>query len=177
MGTTGKAKELHGNIDREKEITNSIANSSIILMGTMMGTFAEAMVKATGTMASGMAEAMGGEEAGEKVNKELNEKLPEVDEKMKAMISDMRKDIYAQLEQKRNEIKPLLSDSVFDAGPKIIGKYDFKLPKLTKELDDIALAQYMRLLVSQDPNFLEMFKKLSDWMKTLPKFPDKTQKG
>ena len=66
------------------------------------------------------------------------------------------------------KIKPLLSDQAFDVGPKIIEEYDFKLPKLTEELNDSALAQYTQLLVSEDPSFAKMFKELTSWMNTLP---------
>ena len=89
------------------------------------------------------------------------------------IISDIRKDVYIQLEQKSKEIAPLLSDPIFDVGPKTIEKYDFKLPKLTEELNDWTLAQYTQLLVSEDPNFAKMFKKLASWMNNLPKFPSK----
>ena len=101
--------------------------------------------------------------------------MPEVDEKMKEMISDVRKDVYAQMVQKREEIVPFLSDPAFDLGPKIIAGYDFNLPRLTEELDDGALAQYSQLLVSEDPSFAEMFEKLTNWINTLPKFPDKSE--
>ena len=171
--TLGKGKRIQSYDDREKKIMNSIVNTSVILMGTMMGSFAEVMVKATGVMASGVAEAIDGE-GGEKISKEFAEKLPKVDEKMKTMISDMRKEVYAQLGQKK--IRPPLSDPAYDAGPKIIEKYDFGLPELTEELSDNELAQYTQLLVSEDPSFVEMFKKLTDWMNALPKFPDKTNK-
>jgi hypothetical protein len=92
------------------------------------------------------------------------------------MISDIRKDIYAQMGQKRKELEPLLSDSIFEVGPKIIEKYDFKLPKLTQELDDTALAQYSQLLVGEDPRFAKMFKELTEWISSLPKPPEKTSR-
>jgi len=142
----------------------------------MMGAFAEVMMNTAGAMASGMAEAMSGKEAGEKVNKEFKQKLPEVNEKIKRMISEVRRDIYVQLAQKSKEIEPLLSDPAFDIGPKTIEKHDFKLPKLTEELDDTVLAQYTQLLASEDPSFTKMFKELTSWMNTLPKFPKKTAK-
>ncbi len=173
----GREKSSGIKTDREKEIMNSIANTSIILMSTMMGGLAEVMVNATGAMASGMSEALGGKEAGEKVDKEFKQKLPEVNDKMRTMISDVRKDLYVQLSQKKREIEPFLSDPAFDTGPKIIKKYDFKLPKLTEELDDSTLAQYTQLLVSEDSRFAKMFKGLVNWMNTLPKFPEKTNKA
>jgi F0F1-type ATP synthase membrane subunit b/b' len=168
---TAKAKDaaLQSKADREDKIINSMANTSVILMSTMMGAFTQVIVNATEAMASGMAEAVGGKEAGDKVNEEIKQKLPEVDEKMKAMISEIRKDIYSQMRQKRQELEPLLSDPAFEAGPKIIEKYDFKLPKLTQELDDNALAQYSQLLVSEDIRFAKMFKELTKWINSLPK--------
>lgn len=86
--------------NRENKIMNSMVNVSVILMSTMMGAFTDVMVNATSCIASGMAEAMGGKETGDKVDEEIKQNLPEVDEKMKAMISDIRRDIYAQMRQK-----------------------------------------------------------------------------
>lgn len=166
-----KTTAPHGTL-REDKILNTIINTSVILMSTMMGAFTQVMVNATGAMASGMAAAMGGKEAEDKVNEELTQKLPEVDEKMKAMITDIRKDIYAEMGQKRKRLKPLLSDALFEAGPKIVEKYDFNLPKLTEELDDNALAQYSKLLVTEDSNFQKMFKELTEWLSSLPKASD-----
>jgi hypothetical protein len=168
---TPKAQDttLQSKTDREDKIINSMVNTTVILMSTMMGAFTQVIVNATGAMASGMAQAMGGIEAQDKVNQEIKQKLPEVDEKMKAMISDLRKDVYFQMEHKKRELEPLLSDPVFEVGPKIIEKYDFKLPKLTQKLDDNTLAQYSQLLVGQDLRFAKMFKELTKWINSLPK--------
>ena len=165
---------LPGETGREKKIMNLIVNTSIILMSTLMGGLTEAMMNLTGSMASGMAGAVGGEETGEEVSKEFKQKLPEVNDKMKAMISDVRKDLYIQMEQKKSEIEPYLSDPVFDAGPKKVDEYDFGLPKLTQELDDGTIAQYAYLLVSEDQTFGELFGAVSDWMNTIPMPPKKT---
>lgn len=167
--TQGKIKGSQVFTDRDKKILNSIVNTSIILMSTMLGGLSEAMVSAVGVMASGMAGAVGGREAGEKVNEELKQKLPEINEEMRKMISDLRKEVSAQLGQKIRDIEPLLSDPNSDVGPNTIEKYDFKLPKLTAELDDNTLAQYIRLLINEDPRFTQMFKELVSWMNTLTK--------
>ena len=161
--------------DRENNIINAMVNTSVILMSTMMGALTQVMVNATGALASGMAEAMGGKDAGEKVNTEMKQKLPEVDEKMQSTFSGMRKDIYAQLANQKREIMPLLSDPVFENGPRIIEKYDFKLPKLTQELDDKTLTQYTQLLVNEDQAFMKMFKELAEWLNSLPKPPKTDQ--
>jgi len=166
---------LQREVNREDRIMNSMVNVSVILMSTMMGAFTQVLSNAAGSMASGMAEAIGGKEVGDKIDREIEKSLPEVDEKMKAMISDIRKDIYSQMKQKKQEIEPLLSDPAFEIGPKIIEKYDFKLPKLTQELDDNTLAQYSQLLVNENVLFAKMFKELTEWINSLPKPPTATQ--
>jgi hypothetical protein len=159
--------------NREYKIMNAVINTSIILMSTLMDGFAEIVVGAAGAMASGMAEVVGGKEAKEEAEKEFKQTLPRVSEKMRSMISDMRKDLYVQMEQKRKEIEPLISDPIFDVGPKTIEKYDFGIPKLTQELDDSTLAQYTYLLLSEDAKFGELFSALGDWLNSLPQLPGK----
>ncbi len=175
IGTT-KKKSSKGSTNRERKIMNTIVNTSIILMSTLMDGLAGAMMNLTSTMASGMAQAAGGEKAGKKVKKEFKEKQPEMNEKIKSMIAEVRKDVYTQMGQKRKKIEPLLSDKAFDSGPETVEQYDFKLPKLTEELDDDSLTQYARLLLTEDKDFAEMFEKLTAWMNSLPKFPEKTSK-
>src|SRR5665647_369702 len=156
--------ELGYEVVLEDKIIYAMANTSVILMSIMMGAFSQVIGSTMGAMASGMAEAMGGKEASDKVDQEIKQELPEVDAKMKTMISDLRKDIYAQMKQKRQELKQMLFDPTFEVGPKIIEKYDFNLPKLTQELDDNALTQYSQLLISENVNFAKMFKELTEWM-------------
>jgi hypothetical protein len=157
--------------DRENRIMNAMVNTTVILMSTMMGAFSQIMVNTTSAMASGMAEAFGGKEAGVKAKQEVEKKLPEVDEKMKAMVSDLRKEIYTKMQQNKQEILPFLSDAVFEMGPEIIERYDFKLPKLTQELDDQTLAQYSQLILSEDLRLAEMIKQLAGWLQSLPTPP------
>ena len=76
---------------------------------------------------------------------------------MKTMISDIRDDLYTQFKQKREEMKPFLSDPIFDLGLKIIEKNDFGLHKLDEELDDKTLAKYAIMFASENPHFLGMF--------------------
>jgi hypothetical protein len=171
--TISKAEAVQSNTNRAQKIMNVMINTSIILMSTLMDGFTQAMMETTDAMASEMVRAMGGEEAREEIDMEFHENLPEVDEKMKAMISDVRNDVSDQFTQKRGEIEPFLTDEAFDLGPKIVDGYDFQLPKLTEELDDGTFMQYARLLVNEDPLFSEMFNELTNWMNNLPKFPDK----
>jgi hypothetical protein len=160
---------------RETKIMNTVVNTSVIIMSAMMDAFGEIMVQATGTMATGIADALVGEESGEEIKKEFEQQLPKVNETMKTMVCDIRNDIYGQFKQKENEILQFFSDPEFDAGPKIVEKYNFNLPKLTDELDDKTLAQYTLLLVSEEPLFTEMFNELTRWMNRMPKFPEKKE--
>jgi hypothetical protein len=154
---------------REDKIIYAMANTSVILMSMMMGLFTQMLGSTMGAMASGMAEAIGGKEALDKVNLEIKQGLPEIDDKMKAGISDLRKEIYSQMTKKRQELELVFSDPIFEVGPKIIEKYDFNLPKLTEKLDDDALSQYSKLLVGEDIRFAKMFKELTEWINSLPK--------
>ena len=158
--------------NRENKIMNVVVNTSIILMSTLMDGFAEIVLEAAGAMASGIAEITGGEKAKEDAEEEVKQKLPQVSDKMRSMISEMRKDLYNQMEQKRKEIKPFLSDPIFDEGPITVEKYDFGIPKLTQELEDSTIAQYTYLLLSEDATFGKLFNELGDWLNKLPKVPD-----
>ena len=162
-------------LSREDKIMNTLVNTSILLMSTFMGGFSELMVNVTGELASGMAEAFSGEEAGKEVREKVKQKLPEINDKMRAMISDMRKDIYLQMEQKNKEIAPFMGDPVFDLGPQKVDAYDFGIPKLSSRLDDDTLAQYSYLLVSEDATFAELFGQLMNWLNSLPKAPKDTE--
>ncbi len=87
------------------------------------------------------------------------------------MISNMRKDIYAQINEKSKELEPYMQDPVFYDAQKIVEKYDFDLPKMSSQLDVNAVAQYTQLLVSGDKKFENMFKELTEWLNSLPKPP------
>jgi hypothetical protein len=66
------------------------------------------------------------------------------------------------MREKRREFESLLSDPAFDFGPRIIEKYEFKLPKLTEELDDNTLSQYSQLMLTEDVSFAKMFKEMAE---------------
>jgi hypothetical protein len=153
---------------RNKKIMNLIANTNIILLSTLED-LADLMMTTMGAVSSEMAGAFGGEDARKEVDGEFKQKLPEVHEKLKAVVSDVRQDVYRQIEQKRQDIEPLLSDSRFDNVLRIAEAYDFQLPKLTEELDDETHAAYLHLLISEDPKFNEMFKKLTSLMNAMQK--------
>ena len=158
-------------LTREEKILNTIVNTSILLASTLMDGLSELMVNVTGEMASGMTEAFSGEEAGKEVRENVKQNLPEVSDKIRVMISNMREDIYLQMEQRNKEIAPLMTDPVFDVGPKKVDAYDFGIPKLSARLDDDTLAQYTYLLISEDATFAELFGQLMEWLNSLPQPP------
>jgi hypothetical protein len=168
-----KEKNKTEDSERATRILNTMMNTSIVLMSAMMGGMVQSMVEATGEIASEMVGEIEGEGAGKVIKEEMNQKAPEVEGQMKEMISDVRKDIYSQMAQKREEIEPLISDPVFDLGPLIVERYDFGVPKLTEELEDSSIAVYVQLLTSEDQRFSELFHHLTDWLNSLPKLPDK----
>jgi hypothetical protein len=168
VSATPETKNRSIKADRESRVMNTVTNVSIILMGMLMGGFSEMMTSMTSAFAGGIAEAVGGQEAGEKARSEINKELPKINTEMKKVVSDMRKDIYLQMEQKKEKITPILSNPIFDKGPEIVDAYDFGIPKLTEQLDDEVLAQYTYLLLSENATFAKMFGELSEWMKSLP---------
>jgi hypothetical protein len=163
-------------LSREDKIMNTLVNTSMLLMSTFMAGFGELMVNLGGELASGVTEAFSGEAAGKETREKVKQKLPEVNDKMRAMISELRKDIYSQMQQKNSEIAPFMADLVFDVGPKKVDEYDFALPKLSSQLDDDTLAKYAYLLSSEDPNFVKLFGELLEWLNSLPKAPMETEK-
>lgn len=149
---------------RNKKIMNLIANTNIILLSTLED-LADLMMDTMGAVAAGIAEAIDGE-AGKEVQ-EVEQKPREVNEKVRAVVSEVRQDVYRQMEQKKGSIEEFLPDPRFDDALKIVDAYDFKLPLLTEELDEETLTAYLQLVITENPKFDEMFKKLTTLMKAM----------
>ena len=162
---------LQGDPERTTKIMNTISNTSMIMMITLMDGFTDLMMQASGAMAAGRAEAFGGEGAGEEVVNEVEQNVPEVKQKRRELISEVRDGLYSQMAQKRGEIEGLLADPAFDEGPEIVDIYDYGLPKLTEELDEETIERYVEMLVQEDKFFSEMFQRLTSWINTLPELP------
>lgn len=146
---------------RNKKIMNLIANTNIILLSTLED-LADLMMDSMGAVAAGIAEAIDGEAVTDVY--EVEQDPPEVNEKVKAVVSDVRQDVYRQMKQKKDSIEKYLPDPRFDDALKIVDAYEFKLPKLTEELDEATLTAYLQLLITENPKFNEMFKKLTTLM-------------
>jgi hypothetical protein len=146
---------------RNKKIMNLIANTNIILLSTLED-LADLMMDSMGAVAAGIAEAIDGEAVTDVY--EVEQDPPEANEKVKAVVSNVRQDVYRQMKQKKDSIEKYLPDPRFDDALKIVDAYEFKLPKLTEELDEATLTAYLQLLISENPKFNEMFKKLTTLM-------------
>jgi hypothetical protein len=157
-------ENLQSMIVRNKKIMNLIANTNIILLSTLED-LANLMMDSMGAVVAGIAETIDGE-AGKDVY-EVEQKPPEVNEKVKAVVSKVRQDVYRQMEDKKGSIEQFLPDPRFDDALKIVDAYEFKLPKLTEELGEEPLTAYLQLLITENPKFNEMFKKLTTLMKAM----------
>jgi hypothetical protein len=146
---------------RNKKIMNLIANTNIILLSTLED-LADLMMDSMGAVAAGIAEAIDGEAVTDVY--EVEQDPPEANEKVKAVVSNVRQDVYRQMKQKKDSIEKYLPDPRFDDALKIVDAYEFKLPKLTEELDEATLTAYLQLLITENPKFNEMFKKLTTLM-------------
>ena len=154
-------ENLQSLIVRNKKIVNLIANTNIILLSTLED-LADLMMDSMGAVAAGIAKAIDGEAVTDVY--EAEQEPPEVNEKVKAVVSDVRQDVYRQMEEKQVSIEKYLPDPRFDDALKIVDAYEFKLPKLTEELDEASLTAYLQLLLAENPKFSEMFKKLTTLM-------------
>ena len=92
---------------RNKKIMNLIANTNIILLSTLED-LANLMMDSMGAVVAGIAETIDGE-AGKDVY-EVEQKPPEVNEKVKAVVSEVRQDVYRQMEDKKGSIEQFLPD-------------------------------------------------------------------
>lgn len=163
MPSQASPREVTRGPERTARIVNTVLNVSVIMMVSLMDGMTDMMMGMSGAMAG----AFGGDEAQE----EVQEAIPEAKAKVRELISEVRTDYRAKVQARISEIEELITDPAFDAGPDIVDIYEFGLPKLTEELDDEGIEQYVRLLVQEDRYFTEMFGELTKWMGTLPELP------
>ncbi len=156
-------------LDREAKIINIMSNTSILLMVLMTEAFsdlfanmAEGMVNAfaSGLDSSGKAK----EDSIEKIN-DLKKQIPK--QVIEQMVN-MKAEINEQLQAKKQEIKSLIADPVFDEGIRIAERYKIGLQQMTQNLDEFSLFGYIALLKANDPTCTKMFQELMEWMKTVP---------
>ena len=155
--------------DRETKILNLLCNTSLILMSMITEAFSQVFTTLTKEMANAFTAGFSASQDTTKTLDDLEKNLPA---DLRRELMTMKTDLQKQLNEKRKELGPFLSDPRFDTGIAIAEQTSFPLPKLTEELDERSLFGYLTLLQTQNPQATAMFKELFEWMNTLPQ-PDK----
>jgi hypothetical protein len=165
--------------DREIKIFNIMTNTSVLLMALMTEAFSDLF----STMAEGMTQAItSGFGASEKDTQETSRTIKKMKTELpqhmiKEMVA-MKKDITNQLLEKKQELRNVIADPMFDNGITIAEKYSVGLPAVTNDLDERTLLSYIALMKANDPSCTKMFQELMEWMKVLPQPPqDKSGKN
>lgn len=140
----------------------------IITTSLMFGGMSDMFGKIVGGISNVMTSAIGSKndiKKSKKIEKEISIKI---DEKMKKMILDMRREVNKQLEEKKTEIIPLMADPVFDKGISIIQRYPKLLPPISDNISDKDIASYVIRIKREEPEASAMFGELMGWMTSLP---------
>jgi hypothetical protein len=159
-------------MDRETKILNILCNTSILLMSALTEAFSDFFTGLSKEMVHALTTSMGvSEEKTMDMNTEMNTLKRELPKQMMEQMVTLKADMAKQLQVKKQEIGKIIADPAFDKGITIAEKYDFGLPPLTQELDEISLLRYIALMKAEHPVFLKMFQELVEWMKSVPQPP------
>lgn len=167
-GKTGRSPEQN-HPDRETQILNVISNTTILLVSMMTETLSSVFTKLSKEMITALATGFGApENAKEDIRKKTDDMDRKIPEELRKQLYGMKSDITKQMNEKKEQILPLLTDKRFDEGITIVEQYEFNLPKLTGDLDENSLLRYILLLQKNDEQITKMFQELLEWMKNLP---------
>ena len=155
--------------DRETKILNILCNVSILLMIILTDAFSKMFTNLSKEMIVALTTNQGNPENDTKNIEDLQKKLPH---HLREELITMKKELNLQLKEKRKELGPLLTDSRFDKGIRIVEHAPLQQPLLSKDLDERSLLTCLTLLQANDPTFTTMFQQLLEWMNTLPQ-PEK----
>ena len=165
---------------RDEMLENLILNQSMIFMGVFEEAFSTLAEKIAAVMQAG-GEAMAGAVArGVSESSESHPASPGMlgggippafRTEIGALFAEIREEVASQWPKNASVFKQYVSGPAFDRGLEIVGRYDFRRPRLTEKLSDEVLASYVFLLQSGDKRLERMFKELADWRGSLPKPP------
>jgi hypothetical protein len=156
-------------LDRETKIMNLIMNTTILLMSTFVEAFSDAFTQMAKKMTTSVTDAIGAsEEKSNEISEKFDQMKTEVPTQMIEMILSMKTDVDKQLSEKRDEIRKIIADPKFDEGITIAEKYDFGIPKMTQDIDELTLIRYIALLKANDQRCSQMLQDLLKWMKNVP---------
>lgn len=155
--------------DRQTKILNIMMNTSLLMISLFTEAFSDVFSKMATGMVNAVTTSLG---VPEENTKDMSEKMDsmktELPKQLIEQIVTMKADINKQLASKKEEIQKIIGDPKFDEGITIVENYDFGLPKLYQDLDEISLFKYIALLKTNDPQFSKMFQELMEWMKNVP---------
>jgi len=143
-----------------------IVNTSVILMSIMMGAFSQLMVNTTGCYGFRYGRSIRWEKkpAAKSRGGPLNKNCLKQKRKWKIWFLVFDKICIARWNKKSRNSRAAFWPKIW-VGPKIIDRYDFKLPKLTQEIGRWNISHDIHsLLISEDSQFAEMFKGLTEWL-------------
>jgi hypothetical protein len=151
--------------DRETKILTLLSNISLLLMTLLTEAFTDMFTNLSQDLITALTSSTSVIDDTTKNINDLQKKIPHhIQEELRTIKTDLTR----QLNEKRQELEPILADPRFDQGLTIVERTPLHLPKLTQELDDQTLLSYLLLLQTNDPRFTPMFQELLEWMKTLP---------
>lgn len=158
------------NENRETQILNLLCNISLLLMITITEAFSEMFTTLSKEFITALTNSL---DPTQRETKKLDELQKQFPEKLRTELLAMKQDLIKQMQEKRHELGPLLEDKRFDNGITIVEHSRLPLPKLTQDLDEATLLGYLALLQANDPQFIEMFQQLLEWMNNLPQLQKK----
>lgn len=157
------------NPDRDTQILNIINNTTILLVSMMTEAMTNVFTTLSKEMMTAMSKGFGApEESAKDIQRTTDDLERKIPEELHKQLHEMKTDITKQMNEKKEQIAPLLSDKRFDRGIEIVQRYEFNLPRLTCDLDERSLLGYLALLNRDDEQFTKMFKELLEWMNNLP---------
>jgi hypothetical protein len=157
------------NQERETKILNVICNTTILLMSIMTEAFTSIFTKLSKEMMTTITTGLDAPaDTIKEIHGETNNIQNELPKQIREQLLAMKIDVTAQMKEKKEKFTSLIADRKFDEGIKIVGRYNFSLPKLSSDLDERSLLGYMVLLQENNEQFTKMFQELLEWMKNLP---------
>lgn len=169
MNSNNKTPPELNNQSREAKIMNVICNTTILLMSIMTEAFTSIFTKLSKEMITAITTVLDTPaDTIKEINAKTNNIQNELPKQIREQLLAMKKDVTAQMNEKKEKITSLIADKSLDEGIAIVERYNFNLPKLSCDLDERSLLGYMILLQQNDEQFTKMFQELLKWMKDLP---------
>jgi hypothetical protein len=125
------------NHKRETKILNVICNTTILLMSVMTETFTSIFTKLSKEMITAITTGLDAPaDTIKKIHGETNNMQNELPKQIREQLLAMKIDVITQMKEKKEKFTSLIADRKFDEGIKIVGRYNFSLPKLSSDLDE-----------------------------------------